>query len=135
MSGVTFSVAALWMILGASPSTPVVQDQVDLIEVNHYYDSQGKLIFDQVIFYEWSQASERYHVTAWRLLKSSRQVPRKRWSDGAYVARWLDNEVYREVVGRNLRETWTQYDPELTEREYLPREFRRELSQPLAKKD
>jgi hypothetical protein len=26
-----------------------------------------------------------------------------------------------------MRETWTQYDPELIEREYLPRERRREL--------
>jgi hypothetical protein len=26
-----------------------------------------------------------------------------------------------------MRETWTQYDPELVEREYLPKERRREL--------
>ncbi|WDI41243.1 hypothetical protein [Bremerella sp. P1] len=128
MSGVTFSVAALWMILGASPSKPVVQDQVDLIEVNHYYDSQGRLIFDQVIFYEWSQSDARFHVTAWRLLKSSWQVPRKRWSDGAYTTTWKDGDVLRSVVGKNMRETWTQHDPELVERDYLPREYRRGLT-------
>ena len=128
MSGVTFSVAALWMILGVSPDAPTVQDQVDLIEVNHYYDSQGRLIFDQVIFYQWSQVDARFHVTAWRLLKSSWQVPRKRWSDGNYTTTWRDGDVVRSVVGRNMRETWTQYDPELIERDFLPREYRRGLT-------
>lgn len=128
MRGVSFSVAALWMLMGAAPATPVVQDQVDLIEINHFYDSQGRLIFDQVIFYEWSRADARFHVTAWRRLKNAWQVPRKRWSDGVYTTTWCDGDVVRSVVSGNMRETWTQYDPELVEREYLPREYRRGLT-------
>ncbi|MEX2026593.1 MAG: hypothetical protein WEH44_04820, partial [Pirellulaceae bacterium] len=32
-----------------------------------------------------------------------------------------------EVRAATMRESWTQYDPELVEREYLPKEKRREL--------
>ena len=118
----------LLLLIGATPTTDHIRDTVDLIEVNHYYDSQGRLVFDQVIFYEWSQPDARFHVTAWRLLKSSWQVPRKRWNDGCYTTTWRDGDVMRCVVGRNMRETWTQFDPELVERDYLPREYRRGLS-------
>jgi len=128
MSGVTFSVAAIWMLLGASPQATVVQDQFDLIEVNHYYDSQGRLVFDQVIFYEWSHSDDRFQVAAWRLMKSSGQFPQKCWHDESYVSQWRDGETLRRVKAHAVRETWTQYDPELLERDYLPREYRRGLT-------
>jgi len=40
---------------------------------------------------------------------------------------WHDGEQLRNVHSRSIRETWTQYDPELVEREYLPKERRKEL--------
>lgn len=128
MSGVVISVAALCALVGASPNKLVIEDQVDLIEVNHFYDSQARLIFDQLIFYEWSPRDARFHVTAWRLIKSPSQIPQKRWEDGTYRTTWRDGDVLRSVIATNIRETWTQYDPELIERDYLPREHRRGLT-------
>ena len=50
---------------------------------------------------------------------------------GGYVALWQDcgqgGEILRRVHSQSIRETWTQHDPELVEREYLPKERRKEL--------
>jgi len=126
MSGATFS--TLIFVLGVFPQPAGIQDHFDLIEVNHYYDSRGQLIFDQMIFYEWSQKDARFNVAAWRLMKSPWQVPRKRWTDEVYTVTWRDGDVIRSITATNVRETWTQYDPELIERGYLPREHRRGLT-------
>jgi hypothetical protein len=40
---------------------------------------------------------------------------------------WQDGEQIRHIYSKSIRETWTQYDPELVEREYLPKERRKEL--------
>ncbi len=40
---------------------------------------------------------------------------------------WNDGEILRHIRAASFRETWTQHDPELLEREYLPKEERREL--------
>jgi hypothetical protein len=97
------------------------------MEVNHFYDEQGRLVFDQVIFYDWAPEHSRYNVRAWRLVKNPAQLPERDWRDGGYLAVWQDGEVLRRVRAASMRETWTQYDPELVEREYLPKERRREL--------
>lgn len=122
---ITLLVAA---ILSASPTTIHIPDTVDLIEVNHYHDQSGRLIINQVIYYDWDPATERHHVVAWRLLRCSGQLPRKDWQRGLYVTRWRDMDVWREVTARQVRETWTQEDPEVVERGLLPVEMRRELS-------
>lgn len=44
-----------------------------------------------------------------------------------YSATWHDGELLRVIEAASFRETWTQYDPELVERDYLPKERRREL--------
>ncbi len=114
-----------------SPAEDVACDRVDLAEVNHFYDEHGKRVFDQVIFYDWSPAMSRYQVRAWRLLKSPGQYPTKNWERGDWSAVWHDGEVLREVRATSFRETWTQYDPELIERDYLPKEKRRDLVKPI----
>jgi hypothetical protein len=102
-------------------------DKVDLIEVNHFHDETGNLIFDQIIFYDWSPASSRYQVRDWRLLKTPAQIPQPTAGRREFVAVWYDGDVFRKVRSQTVRESWTQYDPELVEREFLPKESRREL--------
>lgn len=110
----------------------VVSDYVDMVEVNHFFDKQGRLIFDQVIFWEWNSSESRFHVRAWRLVKSPSQIPRR---DGQlHRCCWHDGEVFREVTCRHVSETWTQYDPELLERNILPQDRRRDLSRYAQKK-
>jgi hypothetical protein len=110
-----------------NPIEDVAVDRVDLVELNHFHDEQGKQVFDQIIFYDWSPTRGRYNVLAWRLLKHPAQLPVRDWSTGDYVTVWRDNAIVREVRAQTMRESWTQYDPELIERSFLPKEQRREL--------
>jgi hypothetical protein len=138
---------------------PIV-DRVTLVEVNHHYNGEdGKLVFDQVIWYDWNARESRYDVVDWRLLKGVRGEIREadrlaHWKDPKnvpppdpvwlgghaapfpdsrlHVSLWHDEKsrgVLRKVIARLYRETWTIYDPELIEREILPQESRRKLSE------
>jgi hypothetical protein len=127
VSPLSSTFCAIVVALGISPQEDVARERVDLMEVNHFYDEQGRLVFDQVIFYDWSPEHGRHMVRAWRLVKNPAQLPQRDWKDGGYEAVWQDGEILRHVVAKSMRETWTQYDPELVEREFLPKEQRREL--------
>jgi hypothetical protein len=116
--------------VASSPREDVAAESVDLIEVNHFYDDQGRLVFDQLLFYDWSHSDGRYQLRAWRMVKNNSQLPQRNWQSGGYSSVWQDGDVLRKVVAPATRESWTQYDPELTEREYLPKERRRELRSP-----
>ena len=131
MSTTSTPIAVLFASLCLNPVEDVAIDRVDLIELNHFHDEQGKQVFDQVIFYDWSPTRGRYNVLAWRLLKHPSQLPTRDWSRGDFVAVWRDNVILREVRAQTMRESWTQYDPELIERAHLPKEQRRELRKPL----
>lgn len=115
------------VLLASNPPETILRDECDLIEVNHFYDEQGRLVFDQTIFYDWSPAYSRYMVRDWRLVKNPAQLPHRDWRDGGYAALWHDGEVLRHISASEFRETWTQHDPELAEREYLPKDQRRNL--------
>ena len=116
-------------VAGAAPQETAAVDKVDLIEVNHLYDQQGRHVIDQLIFYDWDSSHGRFQVRAWRLIKSPGQMPQRDWSKDAYVSYWRDMHVMRRVYASRIRETWTTYDPEVLEREVLPIEYRQELSQ------
>lgn len=115
-------------ILAVVPQGNVAYDQVDVVEINHYYDSKGHLVFDQVVYYDFDFATARHQTRDWRLKKSEWQVPQKNWRTGKHVARWLDNGTRRTVEANEVRETWTNFDPEIVERDYVPREKRIGLS-------
>lgn len=127
MGTLVSTIGVLVALCGLSPQEDVASEQVDLIEVNHFYDDQGRHVFDQVIFYDWSADHSRHMVRAWRLVKNPAQLPQRNWKDGSYVSLWHDGDVLRKVQAKSMRESWTQYDPELLEREYLPKEKRKEL--------
>lgn len=105
----------------------VTRDVCDLIEVNHFFDEQGRLVFQQAIFWDWSDDEGRYNVRAWRLVKEPAQLPQRDWRAGGYFALWQDGELIRRVQAGAIRETWTQFDPEILERDYLPAERRQPL--------
>lgn len=127
--GVTTSSLAVYLAaVCLTPVDDVAYDQVDLVEVNHFYDEHGRLVFDQIIFYDWCSSQSRYNVRAWRLLKTPTQIPHRSREHGGFIAVWYDGEDLRKVKADAIRESWTQHDPELAEREYLPKEQRRELA-------
>ncbi len=116
------------MSIVSTSNSSVINDRVDLVEVNHYHDARGQHVFDQLIFYDWSRQKHRFQVRAWRLIKTESQLPRRDYREAAWLVRWHDDGVLREVSATSRRETWTQYDPELIERENLPQDQRLDLS-------
>lgn len=111
--------------LSILPTNDVVRESCDLLEVNHFYDEQGRLVFDQFIAWDWD--GSRFQVRAWRLIKHESQIPQRDHKHGGYVATWNDGDVTRSVRSGSMRETWLQHDPALADREYLEKEKRREL--------
>lgn len=108
--------ALLLSAVAMIPSDAVVLDEADVIEVNHYFDKDGNLVFKQVIFWRWRNDSANHHVFAWRFAKQSSQIPVHDWARNGYVSIWYDGQVLRCVRSRAIRETWTQYDPEVHDR-------------------
>ena len=128
MANLSLTIALLCSALGTNPIRHVTVDQVEVIEYNHFYDEQGRHVFDQLIFFDWSPRENRYQIRDWRLIKTVSQAPYHDAVRGFYVATWHDGLTLRQVRGASIRETWTQYDPELIERAVLPKEHRRELT-------
>ncbi len=113
---------------GAQPvlDEPICET-VDLLEVNNFYAEDGRPTFAQVIFYDWTQEDGRYDVLSWRLLRKGEQYPQRDWSSGGWVTIFWDDTKLRKIKANAVRHTWTQYDPELLERDMLPKEMRRGL--------
>ncbi|MHB0959837.1 MAG: hypothetical protein ACYC6N_14190 [Pirellulaceae bacterium] len=129
----TLTTVAVYMIAaGSSPSSEVQSDKVDLIEINHCYDEKGSLVFDQLLFYDWCPLKSHYDLRDWRLLKSPLQVPRRSQETGGFVTLWREGTLLRKVHAETIRESWTQYDPEIFERRFLPKEQRRPFSKIVA---
>ena len=112
----------------------VIDERVDLMEVNHFYDEHGELVLDQVIFWVWSPHNSRFNVQAWQLIKKPTQVPIRNWSNRDYVAVWQDGEQLRKVRAATMLESWTQYDPEVYNRQVFPKKNRKGLINPPEKK-
>lgn len=115
---------AILFCLLTIPRPLVAHDRCDVVETNHYYDGCGRLVFDQVIFHEWSPRHERYLIRDWRLKKNIHVVPHGR---GATLL-WHDGRVLRRVDAASVRETWTDHDPELRQRAILAPRDRRGLT-------
>lgn len=117
------------LLAGAAPGTDSsavasTQTRVDLIELNHFVDEEGREVFRQVIFYDWSKTYRRFHVRAWRLVKEESHLPQRRWNPTEFQCKWYDNGRLRQVTAAKMRETWTQEDPERVNRKLLPEDQR-----------
>lgn len=111
-------------------TTSLVEDVVDVIEINHFMNAEGQEQLHQIIFYDYSPNLQTYVVRAWRTVKNPPQLPYKQGKQ--YVIVWndtRDNNTFRKVYAKSVRETWTDYDPETVNQEYLDRNLRRELTQ------
>lgn len=130
--GNAFLLICTALAVGDSGSTPVIREEVDLIEVNHFHDDLGRHVYDQVIFYGWSKSSGDYHVRAWCLLDDPSRWPVKNHKSGFYHVHWFDrdNRLHREVYAKHYNETWTQVDPERVNKRLLDEKFRTALYRP-----
>ena len=115
----------LWAMAPVAGDVPlVIRQRVDLIELNHFVDEDGREVFRQVIFYDWCELDHRYHVRAWRLIKKPAQLPRRSWDPPMVQCTWGDEGLTKQVWAPRMRETWTQRDPERVNRTFLPEDQR-----------
>lgn len=149
-------------LLSVVPHDTAVRESVDVVEVNNFFDQDGKYVFTQLIFRDWCEAADCHQIRAWRMVKPRQTPPIEqpfvdeisevakcdlRWRsfathgpmlprelDGKFVCHWLDGEVERVITARECRETYTVHDPEVSERESLPKEKRAELRKPISGK-
>ncbi len=115
------------ILFATIPVDLTANDTADLVELNHFYDEEGRKVFDQVIWYDWNETYSRFDVIDWRLVKCESILPVVDRERGGYSQVWWDGESARVVKSKGMRETWTQYDPELCERESLAKDQRRGL--------
>ena len=122
------AVLILWPGTGpleSSSWTPsVARAKVDLIELNHFLDVEGREVFQQVIFYDWCKTKHQFHVRAWRLVKKESQLPLRHWKPKFYQCSWHDGPILRQVRASKMRETWSKQDPERMNRALLPEDQR-----------
>lgn len=114
-----------WMLFLIIPYSDVRTDRVDVIEINHLYDDEGKHVLDQWIAWDWCPSERAYRVVDWRIL----QTPHQRPVSGPCGVRslWVDKDCVRRVRCVSVRETWTQVDPETADRQRVAVELRRKL--------
>ena len=123
-----FAALAIIVVGIGIPSGVVVESKVDFIEVNHYFDEAGELIFEQVIFWDWCGEARQYRVIDWRFIKSGLYYPTRDWRRGGYSMVWIDNKhVCRVVRAGVYRETWLQHDPEVNDRVWVSPNSRKKL--------
>lgn len=89
-------------------------NRVDVIELNHFYDSRtGQEVFKQWLF--WDLKDGEWELVDWRLCKGETVC------DGLLL---IDGKVVK--AGR-VTETWNDFDRELAAREKTPQEKRKKL--------
>lgn len=117
----TFLLASTIWLATTIPFGPV-EDSVEAIELNRYYDDNGCEVFQQFIF------RDEDGIRDWRMVGKGPHT-----LDGASLL-FFDGGTLRRVRFLERRDSWTQFDPELVEREVLPKESRRLLTTPARRK-
>lgn len=107
---------------GVSPE-PFATDHVDAVEVNHFHNSDGDLVFSQTLFREWD--FDDHYIAAWRI--STNRQGQQMSIGGRQQLLWAGPNGVRRVFTDRIFETWTQNDPEIDERNARPRAERRGL--------
>ena len=96
------------------------------MELNHFYDRNGKEVFHQVIFEE--KIPVEGYVRGWKLLKKNDSI---HYYCGFHHFIYPDTvdgkDLYRHIRTKAFVETHTQFDPELWDREFLKKEDRKGL--------
>lgn len=128
------------LLLAIIPQSDMPTDRVDVIELNHFYNSEAKHVFSQWLLLDWNENKSRHDIVEWamcrtKVIKDGKTFPHCRNEVVATKNGWrlefLHNGVLRCVFADQFRETFTQFDREVAERETLPKELRRGLSRPL----
>lgn len=103
------------------PRETVARDQCQRIERSNFYDTEGKLVFCQVV--AWEQTGR---VFFWRLDKGAMHIA-KDHATGNWRLTFDDGGLVREVWAKSFDTSFEQRDVEVEDREILPVTERRRL--------
>ena len=114
--------------------SPVRDDTVAIIELNHVCGRDWDHRFDQFIFWEFKHHLDplddkpkwSYHVRDWRMAKPGTYQLRK--EKGKWVLMLWDDGILRKIQSVSFRETTGNCDREILERKRLAIEDRRKLA-------
>lgn len=124
-------IVALLALVGVIPVDGLACDRCDLIEINHFYDERGKLLFRQVIFWDYHTDEPTRRVAAYRMADDPTLIATRLFRTNEWCYQWKDGKAqWRRVVAKHFRQTWTQHDPEMRNRTVWPTEQRRGLATP-----
>jgi len=131
--GLFISAALLYMTMNGCPRKAdahvvpedIAEEHCETQHLNHFYDENGRLVFNQII-YE-NQGWYDPEIQDWRLYQKAGQYPRKNYHTGNYESLWHDGDILRKIISQTRKESWTQTDPEIEAREFLPKENRKQL--------
>lgn len=120
----------LALVLGVGFSSQFIAfEHVDAIELSHFYDAKGRLIYDQVIFWDRTPTTGKMEVRSWCLVEDRNEQTRrpiKNEQNGLYSVEYYDTDskTIRKVVSRIYRESWSQSDPERENKKTFPESLR-----------
>jgi len=133
----TVSNIVLWIVLLCGASVPkghrIIEEQVDMIELNHFFDPQGRHVYDQVIFYHVAPETGKFRVRAWCLIEDRESLSRRPLRDphtSTARVEWYDEnqKIVRRLTSKLFRESWTQVDPERSDKVQLEEKLRLSLA-------
>jgi len=115
------------ILLADIPRDPVLTDYVDMIEISHVHSRSGngeKHVNHYYIFWDWDGWNHR--VVDWR--HYAKQRPQR--FGNQWLLRFTEEEggQQRRIICKYWRETSTDYDPELFDRQFLRECDRRKLN-------
>src|SRR5690349_1107330 len=103
------------LLLSIIPLDFTARESVETIEVNRVFTYEGEPNLSQVIF--WGKRD----VIAWRMNNEGKLNPTGK------VLYFMDQGVVRCITARTVVKSWTMYDVEVAQRDYLPANERRGL--------
>jgi hypothetical protein len=113
------------------PYAGPVEDRVDVVEVNTVYCADnGTVVLEQIVLWASHPDTGDLRVVTWRWFRPPIEAPVYDHARGVWRLIWFDGLILRDVRGVTRKRSYTLYDPEVADREYLPKEQRRELSRP-----
>ena len=131
------------VVLASNNHCEIIKDNVDIQELNRYYDKSGKLILEQMVYWDYciekrlEKNSDGFtnlyecldkKVVDWRLLKNKNQIPIKDHKTGKFTARFRDEEDYREISSKIFYRSETFHDVEVCNRSKYSMSCRRKLA-------
>lgn len=114
----------LILLLCKIPFSAPIEKQVDcnLIEKNNIYDKDGLYTFTQYIYYNWDPELKRNIVIDF-VIQETRKFEVIEVNNFFHQKIVKDHKIYK-IRAKHFRESWTQFDPEILNKKYLPERLR-----------